>query len=68
MEYQDNENEEDRAQGTVSFKTYIDYFKAGGGCILTFLAILLLELSDVNKIINCVANERNCLLDQQCCS
>ena len=39
--------DEERAHGTVSTKTYIQYFIAGGGCFFTLLVVATFLISEV---------------------
>ena len=43
----DSHPEEERAHGTVSFRTYYEYFKTGGGYVFTLFVFGLLALAEV---------------------
>lgn len=44
---------EARSVGTVSLKTYYNYFKAGGGILLLILTLLIMALGEVCKYDTC---------------
>uniref|UniRef100_A0A1X7V1N4 ABC transporter domain-containing protein n=1 Tax=Amphimedon queenslandica TaxID=400682 RepID=A0A1X7V1N4_AMPQE len=41
---------EERSHGIVSIKTYVNYFKAGGGYVFTLICIALLFISEANVV------------------
>ena len=46
---------EERAHGTISLKTYYQYFKAGGGHIFTAVVLLVFIITEVlSHLMHCI--------------
>ena len=43
---------EERAHGTISTKTYFQYFIAGGGYVFTIIVLTFLVLTEVSEYIH----------------
>ena len=41
---------EDKAQGSISFKTYYKYFTAGGGYVVNLILIVVFFMTEVRDI------------------
>lgn len=48
LEMTSSNTEEERSHGTISMKTYYQYFKAGGGYLFTLLVILVFLSAEVS--------------------
>ena len=51
IEWESKEEKEGHTHGAVSFKTYFNYFKAGGGFVFTIIVLALLVLSEVKYLL-----------------
>ena len=43
--------DEEKAHGSVSMKTYIKYFLAGGNCLVLFLVLVFFLTGEVDKLV-----------------
>ena len=42
---------EDKAQGSVTFRTYYNYFKAGGGYVVNLILVVAFLMTEVRGVI-----------------
>ena len=57
---------EERAHGTISTKTYFQYFIAGGGYVFTIIVLTFLVLTEVSEY-TLMYSPSNLCIGKHCC-